>query len=156
MCFQVEIETRQTLFNKTKLNTVHIGVGTYQPTYQPNNYDWITSTANSKSGCKDDADYLIDIDNWSLRIEEVSLDYDEKVDKLILEGHTSPCLHFDGFCKPTLKHSCSTLWFPEKICFLFYISDFIEQMSQLNDRFWLEFDDFVILLGKTLETSKKS
>ena len=74
------------------MKAVHTGVFTYQP----NNYDWITSTAKSKSICKDDQENLIDKDSLPLLIEEISLGYDAKLDNLIFEGHI-PCLHYDGF-----------------------------------------------------------
>ena len=37
-------------------------------------------------------------------IEETALVYDDKIGELILESHTLPRLHFDCFCKPTVKH----------------------------------------------------
>ena len=75
------------------MNTVYTGVFTFQL----NKYDWITSTANSNSRCEEDQECLFDKDSWSLIIGEISLDYYDKSDKLRLEGHTLPCLHFDGF-----------------------------------------------------------
>ena len=47
LSFHVQIEKKQMPFTVIKLNTVHTGVFCYQP----NNYDWITSTKNSKSRC---------------------------------------------------------------------------------------------------------
>ena len=126
------------------MNTVHTGVFTYQP----NNYEWSTSSANSKSRCKDDQQNLIDKDSWPIIVEKISLDYDDKVDKLLLDGHTLPCLHSDGFCKPTLKHPFIFVWFPEEICLLFHISDYIGQLSELDNRYWLETDDFFDSTGK--------
>ena len=71
---------------------------------QTKNYDWNTSTANSKSLYKNDAEYPIDKDSWSLIIDEILLDCDDILDTLILASQTLPCLHSDSFCKPTLKH----------------------------------------------------
>ena len=53
--FQVQIEKKQTPFTPTKLNTVPTGVFTYQP----NSYDWIIRTENSKSICSDDKNILL-------------------------------------------------------------------------------------------------
>ena len=47
-------------------------------------YDWITSTENSTSRCKDNQEYLIDKDSWSILIGGISLDYDDKLNKLVL------------------------------------------------------------------------
>ena len=82
------------------MKTVHTGVFTYQP----NIYDWITSTANSKSTYKEDVEYVTDKDSRSLIFDETSLDYDDKKDKLIFESQTFLYLHTDGFCEPALKH----------------------------------------------------
>ena len=71
------------------MNTVYIGLFTYQPNID----DDITSTANLKSRCKVGQEYVFDKDGWSLIIEDITLDYDDKIDKLLLEYHTFPCLH---------------------------------------------------------------
>ena len=92
--------------------------------------------------CKIENKYLIDKDSWSIILEETSLDYDDKFDKLILEGHTLLCLHSDGFWKPTLKHPSTFVWFPEDLWLIFHISDFIRRMCELTNRFWLETDGF--------------
>ena len=112
------------------MNTVHIGVFTYQS----NKYDWITGTANLKSRCNYDQENLIDKDSLSSFNEKNSLDCTDKVDKLIFEGHTLPCKHSDGFRKLTLKYLYTIVWFPEEICLLFLISDFFGQMSNFNNR----------------------
>ena len=134
-------------FTVTKLNTVHTAVFNYQP----NKYDCSTSSENSKSSCIDDKEYLIDKDIWSLITEGISLDYDDKLNKLILEGHFLSCLHSDGFSKPTLKNPYTILWFPEEIYFLFHISDFIERTSQLINRYRLETDDLFNTNGKNTD-----
>ena len=89
LTFEVQIEKRQTPFTVINLNTVNTGVFTYQP----KNYDWITSTETLKSVCRVDNQYLIDKDGWSKKFKEISLDYDDEPDKLIFGGHTLPCLH---------------------------------------------------------------
>ena len=47
------------------------------------------------------------------------LDYDEKLDNLLLARHTVPCLLSNGFCKPTLKRPKIFVWFPEDFFFTF-------------------------------------
>ena len=100
--FQVQFEKKQTPLTVTQLNTVHTVVISYQPSL----YGWITNTANSKSRCRSDHEYLIDKDNWSLIIVKVSQDYDDKLALLTLEENTLRCLHSDEFCKAAVvKHS---------------------------------------------------
>ena len=64
LSFQVQTEKKKTQFTVTELNTVDTGVFTYQP----NKYDWITSTANSKSSCEGDQEHFFHKDSWSLII----------------------------------------------------------------------------------------
>ena len=66
---------------------------------------------NSKSRSDDDKEYLIDKDSWSSISEEIYLDYEDKLDKLIFECHTVPCLLSDGFSKTNLEHSYTIIWF---------------------------------------------
>ena len=93
LIFQVQFSKKQTPFTVTKKNIICTGVFTYQLHI----YDCITTCANLKSRCKGVNVYLFDKDSWSLIIEEVSLDYDDRLDKLILEGYTLPYLHSGGF-----------------------------------------------------------
>ena len=77
--------------------------------------------------------------NFSLIDEEKhSLDYDDKLDKLILESHTLPCVHSESFSKATLKYPYNFVRFPEEKCLLFHNYDFIGLMSKLNNSQWLE------------------
>ena len=94
-------------------------------TYTPVKYDWIPITANSKSRRKDDQECPSDKDSWSLPKEENSLDYHEKLEKLLFEYHTLPCLHSDNFYKTTLEHPYALIWFPEKKCKFFHTCDII-------------------------------
>ena len=103
------------------MNTVHTIVLTYQRNYCVK----ITNCDNSKSTCADDQEYLLDKDRSSLLFEESSLIYGDKLDKLLLEGQSLPCLNFEGLCKPTLKHPYTIVCFTEKMCLLFHISDFL-------------------------------
>ena len=100
LSFQVQIEKKQTLFAVTKQKIVQTGVFTYQPKI----CDWITSTDNSNSRCKDDKKYLTENDSWSLKIEENSLEYDEKLDEFNFESHTFTSLHSLGFVNRTPKY----------------------------------------------------
>ena len=151
LSFPVQIEKKQTPFTVTNTNTIDNGVFTNQA----NNYDWITSTANSKSGYKDDQEYLIDKYFWSV-FNEVSPDQYEKLDKLLLGSHTLLCLHSDGLCKPTLKQACTLFWFPGEICLLFQTSDFIGRMFKVIYRYWLETDEIFPNKGKTLKKLTKA
>ena len=107
----------------------------------------MTGIDNSKSKCRDVQEYLFDKGSWSLLIEKFSLDYDDKLEKLIFEANNLQCLQSDGFCKPTLKLSDIFVLFPWEICFLFHIFDFIGRMSELNNRYWFETDDFFNTTG---------
>ena len=87
----------------------------------------------------------------SLIIKDFFLDYDGKLNKLILEGQILPCLQSDGFCKPTLKHPHTIVWFPEETCLMVHISDCFGRKSKLNKRFWCETLDFINSNRKTTE-----
>ena len=152
LSFQVQNEKNQTPFTLNKLNTVHNGVFTYQP----NNCDSIMNTAKAKSKCKDDQEYLMDKDSWSLVFEELFLDYDDNLDKQILECHTLPYLHSDAFCKRTLQHRYTFVWFSEEIFSIFHISDFIGRMSKKNNRYWLKTIDFFETAGKNTKKLLKA
>ena len=53
------------------------------------------------------------------------LDFVNEQDNKILENHSFPCLHSDGFCKPTPKHRNTVFWIPEEKCVIFHVSDFV-------------------------------
>ena len=78
----------------------------------PKIYDWVTGPSTSKSKRSDDQDYVIDKDSWSIKIDDISPDYHEKLEKLKIEGFTLPCLHSKGKCTPTLKHPYTFVCFP--------------------------------------------
>ena len=42
-----------------------------------------------------------------------------------------------------MKNPYTTVWFPKEICLLHQVSDFVGRMSKLNNRYWLETDDFL-------------
>ena len=131
---RVHTEKKQTLFTVTMLKILHTGMFIYQPI----NYDWITSIANSKLLCLYGQKYLTDRDSCSLIIAEISMDYDAKLDKILLEGHYPPYLFLIIFWKMTPKHPYSIVWFLEKKYLVFHIYDFIGCMSKLIKRYWLE------------------
>ena len=95
-----------------------------------------------KAVCWDRYEYIIEKDSWSLIVKEIEITYDDKVNKLIYHGHTLPCLHDDGFCKPTILTPFTIVWFPEDLCLIFSIHSFIGRMSKLNNRYWLETEHF--------------
>ena len=103
-----------------------------------------------------DEGYRIVKDKCSLVIKELFLDVVNKSDKLILEGHTLPCLHSDGFCKPTLKYPNTIVWFPEEICLDIHISVSMGWRSKLKNRYWFETDHFLKKLEKTPKNLIKS
>ena len=132
------LETKQPPFRITKLNTYHYGA-----------FAWITnsqlvlnSTLKEKAVCWDRYEYIIEKDSWSLIVKEIEITYDDKENKLIYHGHTLPCLHDDGFCKPTILTPFTIVWFPEDLCLIFSIHSFIGRMSKLNNRYWLETEHF--------------
>ena len=80
---------------------------------------------------------------WSLIVKEIETTYDDKDKKLIYHGHTLPCLHDDGFCKPTILTPFTIVWFPEEFRLMFSIHSFIGRMSKLNYRYLLETEHFL-------------
>ena len=66
-------------------------------------------------------------------VEEISQDSDDKLLKLILEGHVFPCLHSDGFCKPALKKPYTIVWFPDDKRLKFLIPDIIGRWNKLKN-----------------------
>ena len=48
----------------------------------------------------------------SILVEEISLGSNDKLLKLIFKGRTLPCLHSDGFIKPTQEHPYTIVRFP--------------------------------------------
>ena len=122
----LETQGHQPPFRVTKLNSLHYGTFTYIPNSQliPNYNHGIESV------CWDRYEYVIEKDSWSLIIREVELTYDDKKNTLIYNGHILPCLHDDGFCKPTILTPYTIVWFPEELCLIFNIHSFIGRMSK--------------------------
>ena len=142
------LETKQTPFRITKLNTFHYGA-----------FAWITnsqlvlsSTLKEKAVCWDGYENIIEKDNWSLVVKEIEITYDDKDNKLIYHGYTLPCLHDDGFCKPTILTPFTIVWFPEELCLTFSITSFIGRLSKLNNRYWLETEHFFNNHSSTIPT----
>ena len=134
------------------MNTVDTGVFSCQS----NVFYWITSTRNSNSNCSDDQDYPFAENSWSLLFGEISLDYDDKLDRSFLGDHTFSCLHSVGFCEPALKHPKIIVWIFGETCLIFQLFDFIGRMCKLNKGYWLETDDFLNSINLNTEKIIKS
>ena len=98
--YQNKIEQVQKPFRVTQLNTWHIGIFVFDENYP----DWIVNfTKAPYSRCRSDREHLITRQSCKLRIVNTIIDYDDKNNQLIHDGHILPCNHSDGFCKPTKK-----------------------------------------------------
>ena len=138
--YQNTIERIQTPFRVKKLNTWHIGTFVFDENYP----DWIVNvTQNTYSRCRSDREHLITRQSWKLRIVNTAIDYDDKNNQLIHDGHILPCYHSDGFCKPTTKTPYTLTWFDEKFCLIFQLQEFIGRMTRIKDRYWIETDTFI-------------
>ena len=134
----LETTGKQPPFRIKELNTYHYGTFTYITNSQliP---DYSRGLA---SVCWDKYEYKIEKDSWSLIVREVEITYDDKENTLIYDGHILPCLHDDGFCKPTILTPYTIVWFPEDLCLIFTINSFIGKMSKIHNRYWLETEHF--------------
>ena len=138
--YQNKIERIQAPFRVKKLNTWHIGTFVYHENYP----DWIVNvTQNTYSRCRADREHLITRQSWKLRIVNTAIDYDDKNNQLIHDGHVLPCYHSDGFCKPTTKTPYTLTLFDEKFCLIFQLQEFIGRMTRIKDRYWIETDTFI-------------
>ena len=132
------LETKQPPFRITKLNTFHYGAFAWIA----NSQLVLNSTLKEKAICWNRSEYNIEKDSWSLIVKENEINYDDKDNKFIYHGHTLPCLHDDGVCKPTILTPFTIVWFPEELCLIFSIHSFVGRLSQLNNRYWLETEHF--------------
>ena len=124
--YQNTIERIQTPFRVNKLNTWHIGTFVFDENYP----DWIVSvTQNTYSRCRSDREHLITRQSWKLRIVNTAIDFDDKNNQLIHDGHILPCYHSDGFCKPKTKTPYTLTWFDEKFCLIFQLQEFIGRLT---------------------------
>ena len=138
--YQNKIERIQTPFGVKTLNTWHIGTFVFDENYP----DWIVNvTQNTYFRCRADREHLITRQNWKLRIVNTAIDYDDKNNQLIHDGHVLPCYLSDGFCKPTTKTPYTLKWFDEKFCLIFQLQEFIGRMTRIKDRYWIETDTFI-------------
>ena len=138
--YQNKIERIQTPFGVKTLNTLHIGTFVFDENYP----DWIVNvTQNTYFRCRADREHLITRQNWKLRIVNTAIDYDDKNNQLIHDGHVLPCYLSDGFCKPTTKTPYTLTWFDEKFCLIFQLQEFIGRMTRIKDRYWIETDTFI-------------
>ena len=132
------LETIQPPSRITKLDTFHYSAFAWIA----NSQLVLDSTLKEKAVCWERYEYIIEKDSWSLIVKEIEITYDDKNNKLIYHGHTLPCLHDDGFSKPTLLTPFTIVWFPEELCSIFSILSFMGRMSKLNNRYWLETEHF--------------
>ena len=96
--YQNKIERVQNPFRVTQLNTWHIGTVVFDENYTV----WIVNFIKiSYSRGRSDREHFITRQSWKLRIVNTIIDYDEKNNRLIHDGHILPCYHSDRFCKPT-------------------------------------------------------
>ena len=137
---QRPLENKQPPFRITKLNTFHYCA-----------FAWIANSqlvlnATLKTRLSVRATMNLILKNWSLSVKEFEIAYDDKDDKnLIYHGHTLPCLHDDGFCKPNILNSFIIVWFPVELCLVFSIHSFIGRMSKLNNHYWLETEHVLVI-----------
>ena len=132
------LETKQPPFRITKLNTFHYGAFAWIA----NSQLVLNSTLKENAICWNRSEYNIEKDSWSLIVKENEINYDDKDNKFIYHGHTLPCLHDDGVCKPTILTPFTIVWFPEELCLIFSIHSFVGRLSKLNNRYWLETEHF--------------
>ena len=66
---------------------------------------WMNKKGHNKySSCGYKQHELL-LKSWKLTISEIEITYDDKENKMIYDGHTLPCLHTDGYCKPTTTNT---------------------------------------------------
>ena len=100
----------------------------------PSKYDWVAGPKNPNSISSDDQDYLSDKGKWLKFFEENFLQYDDKLDEVLLEDHTLASLRFDGSGEPPLKHPFTSVWFPGEMCLKFQFFHVVGRESKLNKR----------------------
>ena len=52
---------------------------------------------------------------------------------MIYNGHTLPCLHTDGYCKPTTITPYTLVWFTEEFCLMFRLQEFVGRMTKIEN-----------------------
>ena len=135
--FQERLEHYQTPFTVYQLNQMY----TYTFTFMPADKIWIYDpTRNPYNNCFVHHQFKVDLVSWRLEISELELTYDETENVMIIDGHTLPCYFADGFCKPTTKSPFTLVWFSDGFCLIFTLQDFIERMTKIEDRYWIETD----------------
>ena len=138
--YQNKIERVQQPFRVDKLNAWHIGAFVYDEHYQ----DWIVNfTQNYYSRCRSDREHSITRQSWKLRITNGEIPYDDKINQMILDGYTLPCYQSDGFCKPTTSTPYIMTWLDENFGLIFRLQEFIGGMTKIEDRYWIETDNFI-------------
>ena len=102
---------------------------------------WQMRATNRYSSCARKQHELL-IQSWKLTISEIEITYDDKENKMIYDGHTLPCLHTDGYCKPTIQTPYTLVWFHEEFCLIFRLQEFVGRMTKIENRYRLETDSF--------------
>ena len=62
---------------------------------------------------------------------------------MIHDGYILLCYHSDGFCKPTTRTPYTFTWFDEKFCLTFRLQEFIGRKTRIEDRYWIETENFI-------------
>ena len=138
--YQNKIEQVQQPFRVKRLNAWHIGAFVYDEHYP----DWMVNfTQNTYSRGRSDRELLITRKSWKLRITKAEITCDDKNNQMINDGYMLPCHHSDGFCKPTTRTPFTLIWFDEKLCLIFRLQEFIGRMTRIEDRYWIETDNFI-------------
>ena len=121
--FQRRLEQRQPPF--TVKNKIHLQSGII--TYDVNDKNWIQNASNNYySSCKSKGQQQLLLKSWKLTISEIEITYDDKENKMIYDGHTLPCLHTDGYCKPTTITPYTLVWFIEEFCLIFRLQELLD------------------------------
>ena len=63
---------------------------------------------------------------------------------MVIDGHARPCYFADGFSKPTNITPFTLVWFSDNFCLSFTIQDFVGRMTNIDDRYWIETNSFIL------------
>ena len=138
--FQEQLELFQSPFTVYQFNKMFTGTFTYMPADKTWKYD---PPRNPHHNCPAHHQFEVNLVSWRLAISEIELTYDDTQNVMINDGHTLPCFSADGFYKPTTKTTFTLVWFSDDFCLIFTLQDFIERMTKIDDRYWIETDSFV-------------
>ena len=74
---------------------------------------------------------------------QTSFDYEEKLEKLIIEKLTNFWWCSDDICGPRANRLFKIAWFPEEIFLVIHFSDFVSRTSKLQSWYCLSSDDYL-------------